>query len=447
MRARVASAALLAIALLTGCSSNMLDSQRLPTGLEEIGATCHSNAGAYHLPRRLVMVQVRTGAAAGYAIQVNQGDPKYVADRNETYCLDFLLSPTSIDRVGVQRDTMGLLQRVYTQAEDKSKEIVQTSVQAIADLVSSQQADSLRSAYADQIVDAGTAVIASFEFDPFVEREAREVNIALAEFGYCLFLDPTNDPFVPAWSLQICKELADQKTPRQARKPPSRNQAPVWKAEPYLRSGLRIFDPKPVSKEWQSRGILYRPDLSHSLVVLRQKDPGSRQSPWMPAASERVNMPNAAPAFVLEVKRATFVTAKTDVVFTNGMIKSISVDKPSELLAVSHLAVAVAQTIVQIPQRTFDIFSNRAQNTEALIRANAELIDALRQYGTDVDAAAAVRQDLIVPRSSVLRADTRVPNTIANTASARLFECLRNPAVQRHKDPAQFCRNQTIQGP
>ena len=166
---------------LSGCQ--MLGSEWLDTDPAQVGATCQSNAGTYHLPRRLITVQITPGTPpASFAITVDKksaaGAP-YVADRNETYCLDFLLSYLSADRVGIQRNADGLLQRVYTQADDKTPKIAQDLIQAAADLISSDRAGSLGRSARPQFKENATPVLASFQFDPFVEREAREVNYAL----------------------------------------------------------------------------------------------------------------------------------------------------------------------------------------------------------------------------------------------------------------------------
>jgi hypothetical protein len=168
---------------------------------------------------------------------------------------------------------------------------------------------------------------------------------------------------------------------------------PVYKADPaFQRSGLPIFDPRPVPRELQQLGILYRPELTHRLVVIRNPDRGSRFSEWRPVASDRIVVPNAAPAFILEVKRAVFVKAETDVQFTSGLIKNISVKKPSELLAASNLAIAAAQIVTNIPAQALKIFNNRANNTIDLINTNAQLVALLRDKAATGDISAAATQ-------------------------------------------------------
>lgn len=406
MRRVTALGGIFAAALLGGCQ--MLDSRWLDTDPSQAGLSCHTNAGTYHLPRRLISVIVTGTDKTGFAIKVDgqtdAGAP-YVADRNETYCLDFLLSPLSADRVGIQRTEDGLLKRVYTQADDKTKDIAQDVIQAAADLIASDRAGLTGRSFATRprFIDNADPVVATFQFDPFVEREAREVNYALVEFGYCVYLDARNDPFVPRWSQDICREVVAPRSKKSRGVPNYRGPSMVYKADPaYPRSGLPIFDPRPVSPELQQTGILYRPELTHTLVVIRKPDPGSRFSEWRPVASDRIVAPNASPAFILEVKRAIFVKAETDVQFASGLIRNVSVNKPSELLAASNLAIAAAQIVVNIPARALAIFNNRKENTIDLINTNAALIATLREKNASVDISAAAAQaqfgsNLIVP--------------------------------------------------
>jgi hypothetical protein len=444
MRSLTAIAGILLAAALGGCQ--MLDSAWLETDPRYAGTTCHSNAGTYHLPRRLITVSVTGTDQTGFALTVDKesadGAP-YVADRNETYCLDFLLSYLSADRVAIQRNADGLLQRIFTQADDKTKQIAQDVFQAAADLVASDRATLGRSATRPQFkpIKDKPSALATFQFDPFVEREAREVNYALAEFGYCIFLDANNDAFVPRWSRQICEEIITGVS-RKSRVPGAEFAPMVYKADPaYPRSGLPVFDPRPVPPELQARGILYRPELSHSLVVFRKADPGSRRSPWRVVASDRIVVPNAAPAFILQVERAIFVKAETDVQFTSGLIRNISINKPSELLAAADLAVAAAQIVTSIPAQSLKIFNNRTENTIDLLSTNAQLIDTLRKYRADVNAGALPPAQAQAGFGDPLASAPRsAVGPDINPAGSRLEACLADPSVQQYPDPLRVCQ-------
>jgi hypothetical protein len=450
-----AIAALMTAVLLAGCQ--MLDSRWLDSD-PAVDATCHSNAGTYHLPRRLITVVVRGSDQAGFALEVTKSGTAapYVADRSETYCLDFLLSGLSADRVGIQRTANGLLQRVFTQADDKTKQIAQDIIQAAADLIASDRADTLaRGASRPQFNENKTAnILASYQFDPFVEREARQVNEALSEFGYCIYLEGRNDPFVPGWSEDICRRIAASRAKRSARAREDRESVAHYKA--YPRSGLPGFDPRPIPRHVQERGILYRPELAHTLIVIRKPDPGSRFSEWDRVGSDRIVVPNAAPAFILEVKRAIFVKAETDVQFFNGLIKNVSVNKPSELLAAADLAVAAAQIVTNIPAQALKVFNNRVENTRELMATNAALIELLRNQRDDLDSEAYAQAVAQAKAGTSLVLGNGAPdlglspgrtlNAAGNPQASRFAECISDPSVQQYPDPVRTCQELVKQG-
>ncbi len=417
--------ALIAVILLGACS-NMVSSNTVDTNLASVGATCASNTGAYHLPRRLIDVLLYTDASdpeteAGYDISLDEG--RFVADASTMYCLDFLLSGFAEDRIGITRAGT-LLTRVFTKAEDKSKEIATRLTQGAADLFASGlhglPGDDRLSTFEAPKELAGKTIVRSFEFDPMDELATREVNASLRQFGYCLHLDGTSDPFVPEWALNVC----DGRTGRYA---------------PPQRSGLDILVDEPVSPEDQSRGVLYRPQLSHSMVILRQDAPGVPGARWHRSGSKRIHLPNAAPTFLLEVKRAIFVTAETDISFVNGMIESVMVKKPSELEAISNFTVEALQIVYNIPARALEIFQNRAENTEALILANQELILTLEEHNLARREAArdSAGADGPLPGGG----DGRSSFTGTNPAGNAMAQCLANPAVRQFEDPRAYCED------
>jgi hypothetical protein len=154
-------------------------------------------------------------------------------------------------------------------------------------------------------------------------------------------------------------------------------------------------------------------------------------------------MPNAAPAFLLEVKRALFVTAETDIQFNDGMIRSIAIDKPSELKVVSELTVAAVQIVLEIPSRALKIFSNRRENMEALIEVNMDLISTLEAYNAARGVNPVPREQLGQPGTNLIFGRSSGDDgfsTSRTPAVDRMAECLNDPASQQYEDPVDFCR-------
>jgi hypothetical protein len=106
---------------------------------------------------------------------------------------------------------------------------------------------------------------------------------------------------------------------------------------------------------------------------------------WQIFETRRVSMTNAAPAFVLEVKRSPLVARTMDIEFQNGVLSKVDIDKPSEAKALSGFILRTVQTIVSIPVRALVIGKTDAQNRQALIKAQADLLGTLRAYNIAVE--------------------------------------------------------------
>ena len=366
------------VALASACSRPMLSTGSIPATTGSVSTAdvgCRSNAGAYRLPKRLVTVTITDGKAGGtrtrYDLTLNAKNTM-VSEKGEPFCLDFLLSALSSDRVGIKRHSNGLLDRIYTRAEDQSKPIADALIRAAGDMVAASKAGGLDRLAQKQVLNAsGDAVFASLDYDPFEEGEAREINRGLRPFGYCVYLDPRDDPYVPAWSsAQLCNRQSARRNPG---------------PDGY---GLE----KMAARKLMQRGVLYRPELSHRLVILRKDDPDNPREAWHLAATEYVQMPNRAPIFALGVNRAMFVTAETDVQFDYGLLKNVTVIKPSELNAAVDIPLYAAQVALSIPAATLSIFRNEAANRRQLWQTNAQLIDTLRKMKQDTTADQAVAQ-------------------------------------------------------
>ncbi|MER9190939.1 hypothetical protein [Mesorhizobium australicum] len=311
------------------------------------------------------------GGRTRYNLNLKTNDAP-VSEGGTPFCLDFLLSAFSDDHVGIQREPNGLLDRIYTRAQDQSKPIADALIRAAGDMVAASKAGGLDRLARQQVLDAGgSAVFASLDYDPFEEGAATEINRGLRSFGYCIYLDPRDDPYVPAWSSpEICNRR------RVGRDPGPDNYG---------------FE-KMAARKLMQRGVLYRPELSHRLMILRKDDPDNPREAWHLAATEYVQMPNKAPIFALGVNRAIFVTAETDVKFDKGNLQNVTVVKPSELNAAVDIPLYAAQVALSIPAATLSIFQNEAANRKQLWQTNAQLIDTLRQMKQDTTADQAVAQ-------------------------------------------------------
>jgi len=70
---------------------------------------------------------------------------------------------------------------------------------------------------------------------------------------------------------------------------------------------------------------------------------------WVTIQSSIVMLPNEAPTAYIPVKSAAFVKTINDVKFDNGMIKSWTTDRPSEVLEIVRLPIKILSAIVSVP--------------------------------------------------------------------------------------------------
>jgi len=385
-------------------------------------ATCSGNAGTYFLPKaELQFVILKTVPAGGSGFrfdmktQAENGTDGLVvvsgADREQQHCLDFMANAFYSDIVRVKRSDIGLLESVYSNVEDQTKKIIEDAAKGIALTVAAQS----RLANRDLVESSSGRVIEmSMQFDPFDPELLADANKALAKKGYCIYMDPTNDPFVPFWMRNQCS---------------SAKQYVAYNAKG---DAEEVFNTARFTAGDGRFGILYKPALSHTLVVLKKDDPTSA-NPWRVWKRQIVEMPNRAPVFMVQVKRGFFTGRKTEINFKGGMLASIKVEKKSELKAVSEALVNVVGIVVQIPAKALIIGNNEAQNQEALIRANQALLQAYAALEAEQRKRANLQSGLDqngMPRTSLARV---------------LNECLDYADVSAVDDPRSYCREKVEQ--
>ncbi|MEM8971187.1 MAG: hypothetical protein AAGD43_03885 [Pseudomonadota bacterium] len=386
--------------------------------LKDNGPPCSITTGGYHLPLSLleltVVLDKSTQPAHRYLLTINK-TLKKVADRNHLYCLDYLANPFAEDHLGIDRTDDGLLRRVFTRAIDKSKDIAIKVIEGIGEAVAGSSAFGRN---ATPRIQGEAGVVAIYEVDPFNYAAMREVNISLREFGYCIYLDPRADKYVEPWSARQCgvKYLEYEHNIRYSKKGGyNRSHKDSDTSNVYVRQPDRRKHDTP-EYEASRTGILYRPNLTHSLVVLRRDDPTS-YDPWILDTKRRIEMPNAAPIFSVRVERSLFVERKTDLLFDHGVLENVAINKKSELEAFMDIPLTAAQVIVGIPARILQIRLNTANNRQALINANFELLKVLNQTKEEVNSQEGKSAKSSVQPVAVLPATAVQPRATIGTAT------------------------------
>lgn len=349
---------------------------------------CDSGDGGYHLPKRILqaaVVQAPGGSPTRFNLDLDTETPKHVADESQTFCLDFKGSFISEDRIAYKIDANGLLDRIYSQNLDKTAEISTAAIKGLTDF---EKAQAIRAQIAgpnlNKTADSDARpILADVEFDPFDRNDMRIANQALAPYGYCIYLDPSSDRLVPRDFAALCP--FEQSSSNQGAGASGKLSG---QADPRVELVERTQYTPP---DEAVGGILYRPNISHDLVVLRQVDPGGSQ--WVLSRIEPVSMPNRAPTLVAKINRSTFVKREVEMSFEQGVLVDVALNKQSELNAALNIPIAIANAIFALPGQILQLQTSDANNKKALIEANNALLKQLETYQESLDKVAVAKDD------------------------------------------------------
>jgi hypothetical protein len=407
-------------ALVAGCGATLV-SETLDRDAASAFGACKYQAGAYALPKDLLYLEIdKVEDGSPHYFEVKHVATRRTADPTRIYCLDFLGSALSNDRMSIGRgsddgtDENGssslLLTAIGSRFDDQTIKIANAIVDGIARI-----AVGPRGAFESK--EEGQAVVAQFEFDPFDREQLTKINKALRPLHHCVFLDPTNDPYVPDWQIDQCSSYA----------PPGSSGA----ADYY---GMSIINKNPPSTSEGLRGVLYRPVLTHKLVIMKKNnDPVG--APWKIFETKRVQMTNASPAFMLEVNRSLFIERTSTITFDKGVLTGVSLTKPSEAEALSGFVLRTVQTIISIPVRALVVRASDAKNRRELINAQAQMIATLRQYNAAVEREKQKREAEANPQQPVRSRQATPTGPGASTeADDPMGECLRIAVLREDKE-------------
>lgn len=365
------------------------------------GPACDGPLGGYTLPKNIVTVTI-TESEAGKRLSrlIDVSSPQPIPDPRLSFCLNYLGSPLSEDGLAVSRTENGLLTRVYSKLTDKSKAIAGKVLDIVGVGLTGNPEFSggLRSRKAK----LGTgSTIASHQFDLFDRLEASRINTALTKLGYCVYIEGATFDFGidPDYYCSAPERNVELAAPvRMAVKAPV-----LWVAQ------------EPIPPQAASTGILYRPNLRYEMTIKRRLEPDLRGR-WEVHETRQVEMPNAAPVFSLQIERSMFITRKTDVVFDRGTLLDVTVDKPSELAEFVDIPLQAVQAVFAIPAQVVQVKINRTNNEERLIKAQAALIQTIRNYKLDAQP-----QSLPLNDETFTRFNAVDPNRFANKTALPSF--------------------------
>lgn len=278
-----------------------------------------------------------------YTIQANvirQPDPK------QRFLLKYDGVPNASDKVGVILTPEGFLESVNSTNSEQSVEIAKTLALAAGEAFK-----------ASVMAPDFTGITQQFVHDPFKNiTKTNSVERVPLKRLYFLF-DPAE-----AGELEcirnalkkdaglIFKEEGSFKFSEQAK----------------LQEGSHTNEPA----EWN--GVVYRRPMSYQFSF--QPDPERMKNRSLDDSRQEIkyvslSLPNASPLIAFDVRRALGVTTATALAFDAGAIKSVYIEKPSELKRVADLPLELAQSatgvITNLVQFKLDLQTKQASAAAA----------------------------------------------------------------------------------
>lgn len=381
-------------------------------------ASCDGSAlGAYMLPKKEIsFVILKTGTVGDqtYLFDMKSDDGANAVDGpsfitvgdGKQRCLNYHTNAFYEDLIRVDKDSSGqLLENVYSGTVDRTPKIAEAVAQGIVAAAAGNR--DFRGAN-NQIV------YMTKQFDLFDQHRLTEENSSLRDVGYCIYIDPTDDPYVPLWMQDQCsgKKVSGTYVSRQ-------------RTEDYSRTGQYLAGEDRI-------GILYKPLLSHTLVILKKDDPTSAK-PWRVWRRQVVEMPNRAPIFLLQVRRGMFTTRKTTISFDDGLLLAVKIDKQSELKGLTDALVNIVGIAVQLPAKALILRQSEVQNQAELIKVNQQLL-----------ASYALLEKERERNAQLTRADGTTGSRSGPSRSAMdnvaLEACVQNAELNGIADPRDYCQ-------
>jgi hypothetical protein len=329
-------------------------------------------------------------------------ETKYIPDPEHRYFLRYRPLPNYEDKIIVEMNGKGkpFLKQVKADTTDKTGDIIVNLVK-LATFGGKFESH----VHNDAIILANLTV--DFGRPEVVRQAVSSLNVAMAGFA---------------------EEQADncRKDPPDPEKAPAR----ATGCQIYAQLALR-------GREWRRRGHGARPLIElnvrapQSMEVAQPADCtiGVCYRPVEPflvtyaldgvVNSKTVLLPNASPLVGIDIRRAFFINKVQTIDFdeNSGLLKSLYIDKKSELVAISKLPVDIIEAITAAFRLRVKVLDQQAATAEAeseLIKAKANLAKAREAYDAELKARQARSVGTL---TSAVNVTTRPPDQSTGVAT------------------------------
>ncbi len=327
----------ISVSILAGCSG-IIQSKKEPAS---------STTGIFYcLPKGIVQLKFMPSGSKDDK-PLLQIITKYVPDPELRFNLYYKKNTAYDDNINICVSKEGLLKSVDVTTEDRTKDVIVTVVETakeIAKFVMAFPGGELRGKDSSQIRYFDIA------FDPkdFIVDGKGEAKLQTSEAGEKL-------QGVGIRELKIIRMFDFSK--------------------------VKVAD---ADTENNHNGVFYKPLLPYKLsfdhsVTLNSPTEDKKTV----KSTEYVNhyelivfLPNEAPVVAVDVERAFFVKKVTKLAFADGILESVQIAKPSELLASARLPLEIVKSITSIPSEIIQLKIDYSSDNRKLYEAQKQEIDA-----------------------------------------------------------------------
>jgi hypothetical protein len=290
--------------------------------------TAPPNTVGYFLPKGLIRVKL-TPSQDSYDLTI---ESLFVPDPDFFYTLAYDPSAWADDSIKVTLSENSLISTIEVTTEDKTSAIVEKVIGIVKDVVKSVSLPVPGAAVAK-----GERVkVLAITFDPNKPEDIREVTNKLEENGISIKITSLKG-----------KGVAGTTT---------------YQDNLFLKGN----------------SIYYRPLVPYKITLEAQDV----------IKSEIFYLPNGAPILSMDINRAPFIKKTTKLSFTNGILTSVEINKPSEVLGGLEIPAQIAKAILEIPGELIQLKIDTTKKYKELyqeqlntIKAKDAMIEYLLQRG------------------------------------------------------------------
>ena len=274
-----------------------------------------------------------------------------VPDTDQGFVAAMRHSPFRKDQLNLTTTEMGLLSSAKSIAEDQTGKIAATIAQAIVSLGG---------------MPAPYAAASTIERPKEEKEEEKDLEIdSVVDLA-------DKDGDVKKLRCNLKKKKLDFVIvpPFDGDKPSKAPNCEEPKKTPSIHGNTKDGTGKPCGEE----GLFYRRELPY-LVKITREDGGDD----IPQANALVFMPNRSPITRVPMEAGPFVTSKNTVAFTNGMLTSIEVERPSEILGLVSIPADVAQTMITAISQMIKLRLDYSSSQVNLAKDQSALLDLMKE--------------------------------------------------------------------